>query len=534
MCLLGLVEGGLHQRAADALEIRQHFVGRHLADEQEQARRDEERSRRDREEVEREQQEKRRGQNQHRRKLSNGTSTGGGGGGRRCPNPVSPSPAYGFGGDHPAWAAGPRRQSSDRRSPFHRSDDHDAFAAAAAYDSDHDAGGRTAGLTSGPFKPDKLTQARQHIAEMQRKRKGAEPEERPRGDNTQPNRGRSNDGRAGGGASFQGHVPRKRSAASNGDWSKGNTSRSGEVQSKKKQKVGEKHRFKKLVSATEAASPSSKRKPIWEPPSGSHPKHPPADGGPEIIKIGDVTWKYCGKCKRWNEGDKPNAHTTAEHRAKKKKKRKFPNTERESAKAKAKAVSSPRGQSMGHEAIGGSQQGPSPSLMKPPSSPVVPSGMPGAPDLAPPEDTTDRDDAGGGFDMDDSDSPQPPNATPEHASTQSASKPSPRGDVEFTSVSSPFSKKRGLKVSRKKAASTASPESPSPKLSDNAIERIVEGCTEQKGTEEAVVKVSLESIVGLDGIVTIEPIGQDDYEKIDDPVVKERSSLCSKTLPPCA
>lgn len=48
------------------------------------------------------------------------------------------------------------------------------------------------------------------------------------------------------------------------------------------------------------------------------------------------------------------------------------------------------------------------------------------------------------------------------------------------------------------------------------------------------MKVPLESIVGLDGIVTIEPIGRDDYEKIDDRVVKERSSLCSKTFPPCA
>ena len=468
---------------------RQH---QHQLQQQEQARRDEERSRRDREEFEREKQEKRRRQNQHRRKRPNGTSTGGGGAGRRCPNPVSPSPAYGLGGDHPAWATGPRRQGSDRRSPFHRSDDHDAFAAAAAYDSDHDAGGRTAGA-SGPLKPDKLSQARQHIAKMQRKRKGAEPEEQPRGDNTQPNRGRSNNGRAGGGASFQGHIPRKRSAARNGDWSKANTSRSEEVQSKKKQKVGEKHRFKKLVSATEAASPPSKRKPIWEPPS-----------------------------------QRTTALATSS----------LPTPEREAAKAKAKAMSSPRDQSMGHETLGGSQQGPSPSLMKPPSSPVAPLGMTGAPGLAPPEDTTGGDDAGddagGGFDMDDSDSPSSTNATLEHASTQSASKTSPRGDVEFTSVSSPFSKERGLKVSRKKAASTASPESPSPNLSDNAIERTVEGCTEQKGAEEAVVKVPLESIVGLDGIVTIEPIGRDDYEKIDDRVVKERSSLCSKTFPPCA
>ena len=51
---------------------------------------------------------------------------------------------------------------------------------------------------------------------------------------------------------------------------------------------------------------------------GTHPKHPPENGGPEIIKIGDVTWKYCGKCQRWYKGGKPVAHTTAEHRSKEK------------------------------------------------------------------------------------------------------------------------------------------------------------------------------------------------------------------------
>jgi hypothetical protein len=40
----------------------------------------------------------------------------------------------------------------------------------------------------------------------------------------------------------------------------------------------------------------------------------PADNEPHTKKLGSDTWKWCGKCKRWNKGD--SAHLTDEHRAK--------------------------------------------------------------------------------------------------------------------------------------------------------------------------------------------------------------------------
>lgn len=476
----------------------------------EQARRDEERARRDREEFEREQW---RRKGQHRRHPPpNGTSAGGGGGGggrdRWCANPVSPSPAYAFGGDHPAWGGigmGQRRQGSDRRSPFHRSDDHDVFASASAYDSDCE-GGRRAGkaIASGPPKPDKLTQARQHIAEMQRKRKGKESEERTRRDDRAPNRGGGNGGSGGGGrgapSSFHGHIPRKRSAAGD-DKSKGN--KSGQKQSNKKQNIGEKHRFRKLVSATEASSPPPKRKPIWEPPPGR--THAPTNLLPPAS---------------------PGRHT-----------------------ANGKAISSGENQSVGRKVIGKMPQ------QVRPTSPVAPTKMTGASDLAETADTAVDDEMAGGFDMDDTESLPSVSATVGESESQSAHNASPGVDVEFSSDASPFSKKRGLKVSRKKKAS----ESPSSMAtgSKRTVDEVVEAddnsalpskvnknqdalkakkrLTEESAEEAAVtpVDVPLPSIVGLDGIVTIEPMGQDAYEKLQNPVMKGRSHLSSEKLPPC-
>jgi hypothetical protein len=40
----------------------------------------------------------------------------------------------------------------------------------------------------------------------------------------------------------------------------------------------------------------------------------PADNESHTKKLGSDTWKWCGKCKRWNKGD--SAHLTDEHRAK--------------------------------------------------------------------------------------------------------------------------------------------------------------------------------------------------------------------------
>ena len=322
----------------------------------EQARRDEERARRDREEFEREQW---RRQGQHRRHPPpNGTSAGGGGGRDRwCANPVSPSPAYAFGGDHPAWGGmgmGQRRQGSDRRSPFHRSDDHDVFASASAYDSD--GGERGAGKTpaAGPPKPDKLTQVRQRMAEMQRKRKGKESEEKKRGDDRAPNRGGGNGGGGGRGApssSFHGHIPRKRSAGGD-DKAKGN--KSGQKQSNKKQNVGEKHRFRKLVSATEASSPPTKRKPTWEPPPGR--THAPTNSPPPTS---------------------PGRRT-----------------------ANGKAISSGENQSIGRNKIIGNM----PQQARP-TSPGAPAEMPEASDLAEETaDTANEDEIAAGFDMDDTES----------------------------------------------------------------------------------------------------------------------------------
>ena len=478
-------------------------------EQREQARRDEERARRDREEFEREQW---RRQSQHRRHPPpNGTSAGGGGGRDRwCANPVSPSPAYAFGGDHPAWGGmgmGQRRQGSDRRSPFHRSDDHDVFASASAYDSD--GGGRGAGKTSaaGPPKPDKLTQARQRMAEMQRKRKGKESEEKTRGDDRAPNRGGGNVGGGGRGApslSFHGHIPRKRSAAGD-DKARGN--KSGQKQSNKKQNVGEKHRFRKLVSATEASSPPTKRKPIWEPPPGR--THAPTNSLPPTS---------------------PGRHT-----------------------ANGKAISSGENQSIGRNKIIGNM----PQQARP-TSPGAPAEMPEASNLAEETaDTANEDEMAAGFVMDDTESlpSVSANATLGESESQLAISASPGVDVEFSSNASPFSKKRGLKVSRKKAAS----ESPSSKGtgSKRSVDKVVEAddnsalpskvnknqdalkakkrLTEESAEEAAVppVDVPFSSIVGLDGIVTIEPMGWDAYEKLQNPVMKGRSHLSSEKLPPC-
>ena len=410
---------------------------------EEQARRDEERARRDREEFEREQ----RRREYRRHPPPNGTSAGRNGGRDRwCANPVSPSPAYAFGGDHPAWGGigmGQRRQGSDRRSPFHRSDDHDVFASASV--GEHDGGERGAGKASaaGPPKPDKLTQARQRMAEMQRKRKEKESEEMTRGDGA-PNRGRGNGDRGGGrgapSSSFHGHIPRKRASAS-GDH------KSGQKQSNKKQNIGEKHRFRKLVSATEASSPPPKRKPTWEPPPGR-------------------------------------THATAV-----------------------------------------------------------------------------EDEMTGGFDLDDAGSLPSVSATLGESESQSANNASPGVDecLEFSSDASPFSKKRGLKVSRKKAASEAP--SSMATVSKRSVDEVVgaddnsalpskanrnqdalkakKRLTKESAEEAAAatpVDVPLTSIVGLDGIVTIEPMGQDAYEKLQNPVMKGRSLLVrseKQKLPPC-
>lgn len=410
---------------------------------EEQARRDEERARRDREEFEREQ----RRREYRRHPPPNGTSAGRNGGRDRWgANPVSPSPAYAFGGDHPAWGGigmGQRRQGSDRRSPFHRSDDHDVFASASV--GEHDGVERGAGKASaaGPPKPDKLTQARQRMAEMQRKRKEKESEEMTRGDGA-PNRGRGNGGSGGGrgapSSSFHGHIPRKRASAS-GDH------KSGQKQSNKKQNIGEKHRFRKLVSATEASSPPPKRKPTWEPPPGR-------------------------------------THATAV-----------------------------------------------------------------------------EDEMTGGFDLDDAGSLPSVSATLDESESQSANNASPGVDecLEFSSDASPFSKKRGLKVSRKKAASEAP--SSMATVSKRPVDEFVgaddnnalpskanrnqdalkakKRLTKESAEEAAAatpVDVPLTSIVGLDGIVTIEPMGQDAYEKLQNPVMKGRSLLVQsekQKLPPC-
>ena len=462
---------------------------------QEQARRDEERARRDREEFEREQW-RRQGQNR-RHPPPNGTCAGGGGGGgggggiRWCANPVSPSPAYAFGGDHPAWGGmgiGQRQRGSDRRSPFHRSEDHDVFASASAFDSDCE-GGRKAGkgTASGPPKPDKLTQARQHIAEMQRKRKGKESEERTRGDDRGPSRGGGNGGRPPS-SSFHGHIPRKRSAGD--DKSKGN--KSGQKQSNKKQNIGGKHRFKKLVSTTEASFPLTKRKPTWEPPPGR--THAPTSL-PSPTSPG-------------RDAAKGEAMTSGENQAR-------------------------------------------------PTSSVAPAKMPDASDLAEIADTAVEDEMAGGFDMDDTESLPSVSAIASlgESESHSANSASPVVDFEFSSDASPFSKKRGLKVSRKKAAT----EAPSSMAtgSERSIDEVVgpdDNCalpskvnknqdalkakkrpTEESAEEAAVTPADLplSSIVGLDGIVTIEPMGQNEYEKLQNPVMKGRSHLCSKKLPPC-
>ena len=112
-----------------------------------------------------------------------------------------------------------------------------------------------------------------------------------------------------------------------------------------------------------------------------------------------------------------------------------------------------------------------------------------------------------------------------------------------------------MKVSRKKAAS----ESPSSKGtgSKRSVDKVVEAddnsalpskvnknqdalkakkrLTEESAEEAAVppVDVPFSSIVGLDGIVAIEPMGWDAYEKLQNPVMKGRSHLSSEKLPPC-
>ena len=482
---------------------------RRQQEQQEQARRDEERARRDREEFEREQ---RRRQGQHRRQPPpNGTSgVGGGGSGRWCANPVSPSPAYAVGGDHPAWGGmGLRRQGSrDRRSPFHRSDDHDVFAFASAYDSD--GGGRGAGKApvSGLLKPDRLTQARQRMAEMQRKRKEREPEARAREDARGPNRGRNNGGRDGSrgrgasSSSFHGHIPRKRSAA---DKSKGN--KSGQNQSNKKQNVGEMHRFKKLVSATEASSPPPKRKATWEPPPGR--THAPTNLPPPT-----------------SPGRDPGGTT------------------------KERAVSSGENERIGRRTIGNLPQQARSNF------PVASATMPETSDLAAAA-AEDEDEMAGGFDMDDMESLPPINATTDdevESQSPTGTVTSPGGDIEFASDASPFNKKRGLKVSRKKAASEAPSANStgtkrsvdevvgagdnralSSKVKQDVLKAKKRLAVEENAEEVTIVPVDvpLPSIVGLDGIVTIEPMGQDEFEKLKDPVMKGRSCLCSKQLPPC-
>lgn len=468
----------------------------------EQARRDEERARRDREEFEREQL---RRQSQHRRHPPpNGTSAGGGGGRDRwCANPVSPSPAYAFGGDHPAWGGmgmGQRRQGSD----------HDVFASASACDSDGGERGALKIPAAGPPKPDKLTQVRQRMAEMQRKRKGKESEEKTRGDDRAPNRGGGNVGGGSGGggrgapsSSFRGHIPRKRSAA--GD-NKARGNKSGQKQSNKKQNVGEKHRFKKLVSATEASSPPPKRKPIWEPPPGR--THAPTNSLPPTS---------------------PGRRT-----------------------ANGKAISSGENQSIERSKIIGNM----PQQARP-TSPGAPAEMPEASDLAKTADTANEDEMAAGFDMDDTESlpSVSANATLGESESQLAISASPGVGVEFSSDASPFSKKRGLKVSRKKAASESS--SSKGTGSKRSVDKVVEvddnsalpskvnknqdalkakkRLTEESAEEAAVppADVPLSSIVGLDGIVTIEPMGWDAYEKLQNPVMKGRSHLSSEKLPPC-
>lgn len=58
----------------------------------------------------------------------------------------------------------------------------------------------------------------------------------------------------------------------------------------------------KTQSATTSTLPGKKR------------YEAPGDNEPHTKKLGADTWKWCGKCKRWNKGD--SAHLTDEHRAK--------------------------------------------------------------------------------------------------------------------------------------------------------------------------------------------------------------------------
>jgi hypothetical protein len=51
---------------------------------------------------------------------------------------------------------------------------------------------------------------------------------------------------------------------------------------------------------------------------------PPGDTDPHTKKLGADTWKWCGKCKRWNKGD--SAHLTDEHRSKNQERRPTPPT----------------------------------------------------------------------------------------------------------------------------------------------------------------------------------------------------------------
>jgi hypothetical protein len=533
-----------HNKKLEALQRNQEHL--QYLQQQEQRRRDEERSQRDRGGFEREQQEKRRHQNQSRRQQpSNGTSPGGSsGGGRWCANPVSPSPAYAFGGDHQVWGSmGQRRRGSDRRSPFHRSEDHAAFAPAAAYNSDCDDG-------RGAAKPDKFTQARQQMAEIQKRRQqrgeGKEPEERARRGNWGPNRGGSNGAGAPSSSSFHGDIPRKRSATGD-DKSKGN--KSGQAPSNKKETIGEKHRFKKLVSATEASSFPPKGKPTWEPPPGR--THAPVNLPPPTSPGREA--------------------------------------------AQGRAVSYMENESSGRNAIGNESQLAPPG--KSATSPVAPSEIPEASAFTAAADTSNEEEMAGEFDMDDADSLSTVNATSDEAKSQPACIASSEGDLEFSSVTSPFNKKRSLKVSRKRAAFAAStakergskrtldeidgaddnnailsemkqdtlkpkksrtgavldgeigiglekvaktksreghsndtdPTS-STKYCDNSVESIAEEVVTDP------VNVPLSSIVGFDGIVTIGPMEQDEYEELDNIVLtamKGRSRLCSKRLPPC-